>query len=57
METEGRLRPADVFVSITDQRQEKKRRHDLVEVLAVAVNSVLAGADKDVRDRQSAGKV
>lgn len=45
METEGRLRLADVFVSITDPRQAKKTRHDLVEVLVVAVNGVLAGAD------------
>lgn len=45
METEGRLRLADVFVSITDPRQAKKTRHELVEVLVVAVNGVLAGAD------------
>ena len=45
METEGRLRLADVFVSMTDPRQAKKTRHDLVEVLVVAVNGVLAGAD------------
>lgn len=45
METEGKLRLADVFVSITDPRQAKKTRHDLVEVLVVAVNGVLAGAD------------
>lgn len=45
METEGRLRLADVFVSITDPRQARKTRHDLVEVLVVAVNGVLAGAD------------
>lgn len=45
METEGRLRLADVFVSISDPRQTKKTRHDLVEVLVVAVNGVLAGAD------------
>lgn len=45
METGGRLRLADVFVSITDPRQRKKTQHDLVEVLIVAVNGVLAGAD------------
>jgi predicted transposase YbfD/YdcC len=45
MGTEGKLRLADVFVSITDPRQAKKTRHDLVEVLVVAVNGVLAGAD------------
>lgn len=45
METEGKLRLADVFVSISDPRQRKKRRYDLVEVLVVAVNGVLAGAD------------
>lgn len=45
METEGKLSLADVFVSITDPRQAKKTRHDLVEVLVVAVNGVLAGAD------------
>lgn len=45
METEGRLRLAEVFVSITDPRQAKKTRHDLVEVLVVAVNGVMAGAD------------
>lgn len=45
METEGKLQLADVFVSITDPRQTRKTRHDLVEVLVVAVNGVLAGAD------------
>ena len=45
METEGKLRLADVFVSITDPRQRNKTRYDLVEVLVVAVNGVLAGAD------------
>lgn len=48
METEGRLRLADVFVSIPDPRQAKKRRHDLVEMLVVAVSGVLAGADNFV---------
>jgi len=45
METEGRLRLADVFVSIDDPRQAVKVRHDLVELLVVAVNAVLVGAD------------
>lgn len=45
METEGRLRLTDVFVSITDPRQAKKVRHDLAEVLVVAVCGVLVGAD------------
>lgn len=45
METEGRLRLVDVFVSIADPRQAKKVRHDLVEVLVVSVNGVLVGAD------------
>lgn len=45
METEGRLRLADVFVSISDPRQAGKVDHDLVELLVVAVNAVLVGAD------------
>ena len=45
METEGRLRLADVFVSIDDPRQTAKIKHDLVELLVVAVNAVLVGAD------------
>jgi len=45
METEGRLRLADVFVSIEDPRQAAKVEHDLVELLVVAVNAVLVGAD------------
>ena len=45
METEGKLRLADVFVSITDPRQASKVEHDLVELLVVAVNAVLVGAD------------
>ena len=45
METEGRLRLADVFVSITDPRQAAKVEHDLVELLVMAVNAVLVGAD------------
>lgn len=45
METAGRLRLADVFVSIDDPRQAGKVKHDLVELLVVAVNAVLVGAD------------
>lgn len=45
METESKLRLADVFVSITDPRQANKIEHDLVELLVVAVNAVLVGAD------------
>lgn len=45
METEGKLHLADVFVSITDPRQAGKVEHDLVELLVVAVNAVLVGAD------------
>ena len=45
METESKLRLADVFVSITDPRQPGKVEHDLVELLVVAVNAVLVGAD------------
>ena len=45
METEDKLRLADVFVSITDPRQVGKVEHDLVELLVVAVNAVLVGAD------------
>lgn len=52
MQTEGKLRLADVFVSITDPRQAKKTRHDLVETLVVAVSGVLAGADTFVEIEQ-----
>ena len=45
METAGRLRLADVFVSMRDPRQTAKVEHDLVELLVVAVNAVLVGAD------------
>ena len=45
METESKLRLADVFVSITDPRQAGKVTHDLVELLVVAVSAVLVGAD------------
>lgn len=45
METGNKLRLADVFVSISDPRQAGKVKHDLVELLVVAVNGVLVGAD------------
>jgi predicted transposase YbfD/YdcC len=45
MQTEGNLRLADVFLSIPDPRQSWKVEHDLVELLVVAVNAVLVGAD------------
>ena len=45
METGNRLRLADVFVLITDPRQSSKVEHDLVELLVIAVNAVLVGAD------------
>jgi predicted transposase YbfD/YdcC len=48
MEIAGRLRLADVFVSIQDPRQIAKVEHDLVELLVVAVNAVLVGADSFV---------
>jgi hypothetical protein len=52
METEGRLRIADVLVGIRDPRQAKKVDHDLVELLVVAVCAVLAGADDFVEIEQ-----
>ena len=45
METAGRLRFADVLVSIEDPRQSAKVKHDRVELLVVAVTAVLVGAD------------
>ena len=45
METGSKLRLADVFVSIADPWQAGKVTHDLVELLVVAVNGVLVGAD------------
>lgn len=45
MGTENKLCLADVFVSITDPRQAGKVKHNLVELLVVAVNGVLVGAD------------
>jgi len=45
METEGKVRLAEVFVGLLDPRQAKKVEHDLVEMLVVAVCAVLVGAD------------
>jgi predicted transposase YbfD/YdcC len=45
MKTDSKLRLADVFISITDPRQPWKVKHDLVELLVVAVCAVLVGAD------------
>lgn len=45
METEGKLRVAEVFVGVHDPRQSAKVEHDLVELLVIAVCGVLAGAD------------
>jgi DDE_Tnp_1-associated len=45
METEQPMRLCDVFVSIHDPRQPGKVKHDFVELLVVAVNGVLVGAD------------
>ena len=45
METGNKLRLADVFVSISDPGQAGKIEHNLVELLVVAVNAVLVGAD------------
>jgi len=45
METANGLRLSDVFVCIQDPRQKAKVRHDLVELLVVAVNAVLVGAE------------
>jgi predicted transposase YbfD/YdcC len=45
VETASKLRLADVFVAIEDPRPKGKVEHDLVELLVVAVNAVLVGAD------------
>jgi hypothetical protein len=46
METEGPLRSADVFVSLTDPRKQARCGPNLVERLVVVVDGVLAEADK-----------
>ncbi len=45
METEGKVRLAEIFVGLCDPRQAKKVEHDLVEMLVVAVCAVFVGAD------------
>ena len=45
MEMGSELRLADVFVSIRDPRQAAKVEHNLVNLLVIAVNAVLVGAD------------
>jgi hypothetical protein len=45
METAGRLRLSDVFVSIHHPRQSSQLKHEL---LVVTVNAVLVGADRFV---------
>ena len=45
MDTENRLLLVHVFVSITNPPQSSKEEHDLVELLVIAVNAVLVGAD------------
>jgi predicted transposase YbfD/YdcC len=45
METEGKLRVAEVFVGILEPRQARKVKHELMELLVIAVCGVLAGAD------------
>ncbi|GHT96345.1 hypothetical protein AGMMS49545_21060 [Betaproteobacteria bacterium] len=45
MKTKKGLRLTDVFVSMTDPRQTKKIRCDLVETLVIAVSGALSGAD------------
>lgn len=41
IETEGKLCIANVFVEIDDPRQAKKVRHNLVELLVVAICAVV----------------
>jgi hypothetical protein len=45
METEGRLRLANVSVSIEDPCQSAQVKCNLVELLVAAVNPVLVGSD------------
>jgi hypothetical protein len=53
METEGKVRLADVFVSIQDPRQAKKKRHDLVEMLVVTVRET--GRSRQLRRDRDVG--
>ncbi len=41
----GGLRLADVFVLIDDPKQASKVKYDLAELMVVAVNAALVGAD------------
>lgn len=52
MQTEGRLRLADVFVMISDPRQPGKVEHDLVELLVVLNVSFCAHQSKAVKERE-----
>ncbi len=45
METEGRLRLAEVFVATIDPRQPGKVEHDLVELQVVVISAVQVGGD------------
>lgn len=49
METEGRLRVADIFVGIRDLRQAKKVEHDLVELLGLKVRRHIAATSDSYR--------
>lgn len=59
MKVEKSVRLLDVWVGARDPRQAKKVEHDLVELLVVAVCTVLSGADTFVarsrRKRQWSG--
>ena len=46
-----------MFVSIHDPRQKGKSAHDLVELLVVAVNAVLVGADRNLLGFSPGGMV
>lgn len=48
MDTESKVPLAEVFAELRDPRHTRKVRHDLVELLVVAVCGVLAGADSFV---------
>lgn len=45
MDNQNKFTLCDVFVGLSDPRQAGKVRHNLVELLVVAVSAVLAGAD------------
>lgn len=54
MKVEKSVRLLDVWVGARDPRQAKKVEHDLVELLVVAVCTVLSGADTFVAIEESA---